>query len=173
MGADAVRAFDLIRSRRSVRAFEERPVPPELLHRCLEAAVWAPNEGLRQPWRFVVLGPLTSARWRAAVPPGGVEHWGAAQLVGFILLPAPDATQAAADRLAIGAAIQNTLLCAWEEGLAGLWLGQPELLGAAARTLLGLADGEELAAVVVIGYPESVPPRPPRTPAARRTTALP
>ncbi|WIG58169.1 MAG: PPOX class F420-dependent oxidoreductase [Ktedonobacterales bacterium] len=45
----------LARSRRSVRAFQDRPVPREALEAMLEAARWAPSPHGRQPWRFVVL----------------------------------------------------------------------------------------------------------------------
>ncbi|WP_223258171.1 nitroreductase family protein [Thermogemmatispora tikiterensis] len=44
----------LLRSRRSVRALQERPVPEALLEQVLEAARWAPSPHGRQPWRFVV-----------------------------------------------------------------------------------------------------------------------
>ena len=47
--------LDAIRSRRSVRAWQPRPVPRELLERILEAATWAPSADNLQPWRFVVL----------------------------------------------------------------------------------------------------------------------
>lgn len=52
------RAGDLItllRSRRSVRKYQARPVARELLEQMLEAARWAPSPHGRQPWRFVVL----------------------------------------------------------------------------------------------------------------------
>lgn len=45
----------LLRSRRSVRSYQERAVPHELLEQVLEAARWAPSPHGRQPWRFVVL----------------------------------------------------------------------------------------------------------------------
>ncbi len=45
----------LMKSRRSVRAYQERPVPREFLEQMLEAARWAPSPHGRQPWRFVVL----------------------------------------------------------------------------------------------------------------------
>jgi len=44
-----------LRMRRSIRAWQERPVPRELLERILEAATWAPSADNLQPWRFVVL----------------------------------------------------------------------------------------------------------------------
>jgi F420 biosynthesis protein FbiB-like protein len=45
----------LMRSRRSVRKYQVRPVARELLEQILEAARWAPSPHGRQPWRFVVL----------------------------------------------------------------------------------------------------------------------
>lgn len=45
----------LIRGRRSIRRFIERPIPDKILHDLLEAARWAPSAHNRQPWRFVVL----------------------------------------------------------------------------------------------------------------------
>ncbi len=45
----------LIRERRSIRRFEDRPVPRPVLERLLQAACWAPSAHNRQPWRFIVL----------------------------------------------------------------------------------------------------------------------
>ena len=45
----------LLRSRRSVRKYQARPVSREQLEQIVEAARWAPSPHGRQPWRFVVL----------------------------------------------------------------------------------------------------------------------
>lgn len=45
----------LIKTRRSVRRFQPRPVPEDILLKVLELAVWAPNGGNFQAWRFVVV----------------------------------------------------------------------------------------------------------------------
>src|SRR5579863_9142205 len=45
----------LLRNRRSVRIYSDRPVSREFLEQVLEAARWAPSPHGRQPWRFVVL----------------------------------------------------------------------------------------------------------------------
>ncbi|GAC1698461.1 MAG: nitroreductase family protein [Ktedonobacteraceae bacterium] len=45
----------LLRNRRSVRSYHQRPVTHEQLEQILEAARWAPSPHGRQPWRFVVL----------------------------------------------------------------------------------------------------------------------
>lgn len=45
----------LLRNRRSVRSYQDRPVERAFLEHMLEAARWAPSPHGRQPWRFVVL----------------------------------------------------------------------------------------------------------------------
>ena len=45
----------IIRGRRSVRRYDGRPVPRELIEQVLEAARWAPSPHGRMPWRFAVL----------------------------------------------------------------------------------------------------------------------
>jgi nitroreductase len=46
---------ELIKTRRSIRKFQERAVPEELLLKALELATWAPNGGNHQPWRFLIV----------------------------------------------------------------------------------------------------------------------
>lgn len=42
-------------SRRSLRVYDERPIPTELLHELLTIATWSPSAHNRQPWRFAVI----------------------------------------------------------------------------------------------------------------------
>jgi len=46
---------EVIKSRRSIRAFDSKMPPRVLISECLEAATWAPSATNRQPWEFVVL----------------------------------------------------------------------------------------------------------------------
>ena len=47
--------LDLIKHRKSVRDFLDRPVEREKITMCLEAARLAPSESNSQPWRFIVV----------------------------------------------------------------------------------------------------------------------
>jgi nitroreductase len=47
--------LDLLRTRRSVRAFTDAPVDTDQLVRILEGAMTAPSSTNRQPWRFTVV----------------------------------------------------------------------------------------------------------------------
>ena len=60
---------ELIRSRRMVRAFDARPVDPEVLERVLDTARRAPSAGNAQGWVFVVLeGEDTRKFWDVTLP---------------------------------------------------------------------------------------------------------
>jgi F420 biosynthesis protein FbiB-like protein len=52
---NAFELSDIIKQRRSIRRYEDRPVDPVVLHRLLEMACWAPSAHNRQPWRFAVI----------------------------------------------------------------------------------------------------------------------
>jgi nitroreductase len=61
-----VNVSEAVRTRRSVRAFVDRPVPGELLREALSLAARAPSGGNLQPWRLFVLGgePLADLKAR-------------------------------------------------------------------------------------------------------------
>jgi nitroreductase len=46
---------ELIKTRRSIRKFQDKPVPEDLLLKALELATWAPNSGNYQSWRFLIV----------------------------------------------------------------------------------------------------------------------
>lgn len=46
---------ELVRGRRSVRAFSTRPVARQIIEEAIAAAGWAPSPHGRQPWRYVVV----------------------------------------------------------------------------------------------------------------------
>lgn len=60
-------AEDALISRRSIRAFEDRPVPDDLMRRVLEAARWAPSGSNIQPWKVHVLNGDARQRYTDAV----------------------------------------------------------------------------------------------------------
>ncbi|MFG0283331.1 MAG: nitroreductase family protein [Phycisphaerales bacterium JB039] len=65
---EAARAFyDVMRRRRSVRMFSERPVAQEVIEQLILAAGTAPSGAHKQPWRFVAVSdPALKRRIREA-----------------------------------------------------------------------------------------------------------
>jgi coenzyme F420-0:L-glutamate ligase/coenzyme F420-1:gamma-L-glutamate ligase len=62
----------LIRGRRSVRAFDPRPVPRAIIEEAIAAAGWAPSPHGRQPWRFAV---VETQQRREALAEAMAETW--------------------------------------------------------------------------------------------------
>lgn len=59
----------VIKERRSVRNFEDKPVPEELIQTVLEAVQWTPSWANTQCWEIVVIkDPAVKARVQEAVP---------------------------------------------------------------------------------------------------------
>lgn len=62
----------LIKTRRSIRVWQEKEVPDDLIRQAIELATWAPNGGNFQGWRFVVvknrevIGRIADAVWERA-----------------------------------------------------------------------------------------------------------
>lgn len=53
---ERARAFrEELQRRRTIRTFDTRPVPREIIEECLRAAGTAPNGANMQPWQFVVI----------------------------------------------------------------------------------------------------------------------
>jgi len=50
--------LELLLGRRSIRRYQQKSVPQELVDKLLTAAIWAPSAHNRQPWRFVVISAL-------------------------------------------------------------------------------------------------------------------
>jgi nitroreductase len=137
---------DLIRSRRTHKAFGPDPVPHDVLLELFELARWAPNHHLTDPWRFRVLGPDSGAKLRAAAdaakPGSGSKLDRAPTLIAVSVKQTGDAAQDREDVLASAVAAYIVLLGAHARGLAGYWRTVPVMESPDGRAALGLPDDE-------------------------------
>ena len=73
IAADLADALDaVLAGRRSIRTYEERAVPPDVLERVLAAAVQAPSPHHSLPWRLAV---LTGSAAKSALADAMGEKW--------------------------------------------------------------------------------------------------
>ncbi len=47
--------YSFMSTTRSIRRLRDTPIPDDVLHRVLQAAIWAPSGGNRQPWRIIAV----------------------------------------------------------------------------------------------------------------------
>jgi nitroreductase len=151
--------LEAIHTRRSIRKFEDKTIPPEILKKIVNAAMAAPSAGNSQPWEFIV---LTEKKVLAQVPainpyaqmavgaPAAVLVCGKLEVEKFPGYWVVDCS----------AATQNMLLAAHSLGLGAVWTGiypQQDRMDGFAR-LLGLPDRITAHSLVVMGYPaQSLP----------------
>lgn len=130
----------LIASRRTTFQFQDKEVPDEVVLRALEAARWAPNHKMTQPWRFVIAGPEMQGHLKAYFVRKLAKKLAARGLSEEEILermrePRPDipcqilvymmrqgdTLRQEEDYAATCCAIQNLSLAAWAEGVASGW----------------------------------------------------
>jgi nitroreductase len=141
-----------IRTRRSVRTYEDRPVEREQLMEIIRAGTWAPSGLNNQPWRFVTVKDR-DVRIRLA----GLTKYhriiaGAPACIA-VFIDREAMYSEVKDYQAMGACIENMLLAAHAIGLGAVWLGEILKNAGEVRALLQLPETLELMAVVAVGHP--------------------
>jgi nitroreductase len=163
-----------IRARRTHKQFGSEPVSEAVVRELVELARWAPNHKLTNPWRFRLLGRETRARIDELVPEAEViKLRRAPTLVLVTALPSADPVLGEEDVLATAAATYAMLLAATGRGLASYWRTPSCFRQPAVRSVLELADGEVIVALVHLGPPATEPPAKERAPVEDVFTARP
>jgi nitroreductase len=145
-----------IRTRRSVRAFEDERVDDADLQAILEAGRWAPSGLNNQPWRVVIIGDRRIAQDLASCTRYSSLVEGAPLLFALFLDLAASYDRDK-DAMALGAFVQNMLLAAHARGLGAVWLGEILKNKDRVRDILKVAPGYELMALIAIGKPAQPP----------------
>ena len=145
--------LDLILSRRSIRSYETKDLPEEVLMQILEAGRQAPSAVNRQPIRFVVVNDNDMMKNLCD------------NLINRFVKYAPVAIVGCADvkSLLTGKwavvdttiAMQNMVIAAWSLGIGSCWVGgcnEKEI-----KKLLKIPDKWKFVALLTLGYPAEQP----------------
>jgi nitroreductase len=160
--------IDLLRSRRSIRKFQDRPVEPEKVEMLVEAALRSPSSRGFNPWEFVVVDdPEIIARLSRAKPHGASFLAGAPMAIA--VCAHPDRSDVWVEDVSIAAIIIH--LAATDLGLGSCWIqlrkrdhDAKTTAGDYAADLLGLPSEMEVSSIIAIGYAAQQPaPHPPET----------
>jgi nitroreductase len=159
---------EIIRNRRSIRAFSERELPEEAAEVLVRAACMAPSAGNLQPWEFIAVRDPDIKR-RLVEAAYGQSFIAEAPIV-FLVCAVPGRSswrygRRGAELYCIqdtAAAIENLLLTATANGLGGCWVGAFDEERAAKA--VGAPEGVRPVAIIPIGYPAETPSAPPRRP---------
>jgi nitroreductase len=180
-----------IQGRRTIKAFRSDPIPEETLWRILDAARWAPNHRLTEPWRIAVIGMqsrealadalanLTASSQDPSVMAKAKDEARRKVVSSPVLLAvtcrlAGNPGQEVEDLAAVCAAVQNLQLAAWSEGIGTHWnTGKVTRLPETSALLELPERGEQLVGFLYLGYPAQVPEPPKRRPIQDFVRSLP
>ncbi len=167
----------MVRRRRMVRNYQDRPLPPGVLDRMLANATRAPSAGHSQGWAFLVLEgrEQTEAFWAAtfAGRPRDTFRWPGLFRAPVVVVPfsheqayrdryaEPDKAGRAGDGpgwevpywdVDMGFAALLILLTAVDAGLGALFFAVPAHGRAALRSAFGVPDAYSPIGAITVGY---------------------
>ena len=155
---------EIIKSRRSIRAFKETPVTKEQIKSLLEAAMRAPSACNTRPWEFIAITKRETLNKLA-----DAHNWAKMLYkapVAIVMIALPDTQESVQDGIAegyfpqdCGAATENILIQAEELGLGSCWCGvyPKEPLIKAVRGALDLGEDVLPFCIIAIGEKDEFP----------------
>jgi len=180
--------LEIIKERKTIRRYKDKPIPEKIIRKIIEAGRWGPSIHGIQPWKFVVienqrvintLSQIVTKKLRKINAPGFIFSptinslascksiiciYNTKSLFNFAKGLSGKYTLNAkiAELLAISGAIQNMVLTAESLGLGSCWLATPLFCRQEISKLLN--ENNELVAILTLGYPQEKGKRSKRKP---------
>jgi nitroreductase len=149
--------YEVIQTRRSVRAYKPDAVPQDKIDRILEAVRLAPTAANRQPFAFIVIRDEAT---RTALKAAYGQPWFYEAPVIICACAQPAAAWRRSDGrnyadVDTTIAMDHLILAATAEGLGTCWIGafNPQAL----KEILKLPAGLDPIAMTPLGYPADAP----------------
>jgi nitroreductase len=158
-----MQTWEAITSRRNVRSFADRPVPPADLDQILEAGRRAPSSQNWQPWDFILVTDREQLRELAKVWRGAGHVAGSAAAIA-VIGPAAD-NEFHRAQFDLGQATMAMMLAAADLGVGSCHAGVADIQ--LAHELLGMPEDRTWALLISLGYPADRPLAPIRSPRRR------
>jgi len=160
-----VEVLTAIKTRRSIRKFESREIPREILRTLEESLIWAPSAGNLQSRKFFfVLRKETRAK--LAIAAFKQEYVAEAPLVVVACMDSRITYHYGERGVSlyapqdVAASVQNLMLAAHSLGLGTVWVGA--FNEGRVSEILSLPSHLRPLALVPVGYPAEAPEPPPR-----------
>ena len=145
--------MEAIETRKSIRGYEDKPVPEEKLNKVLEAARLSPSAGNRQYRKFVVVRD-SKLRAKLAEATGGQAFIAEAPVVIVAVTTMPDnimRCDVPSYPVDLAIAVDHMTLAAVEEGLGTCWIcgfSQQKAMEA-----VGVPEKYKVVALLPLGFP--------------------
>jgi len=162
---------EVLRGRRTINLYLQTTVPDKLVRDAIEAATWAPNHHVTEPWYFYLLGKqsiaacvelvreMTTAKKDAKAGDFKAKSW--SQKPGWLVVTcrkSEDAILQQEDFAACATAVQNFMLYLWKAGVGSKWTTGDITRDFRFNEIVGIdVDKESVVGLIWYGYPKLTP----------------
>lgn len=142
--------IDIIQTRRNIKKFKKDQIERCTILSWLQAATFAPNHRMTEPWEVYFIGPETRAKLNHK------SNFGNAPVIFAVLSKhGKNEIEREENRAATACFIQNFMLSAWAEGVGSFWSSIG--ISPTNRVILSVPDDYDVIGVIGLGYPEEIP----------------
>lgn len=175
---------ELLIQRRSIREYEDKEVPMELVEEIVAESLYAPSGGNRQPWGFIIVNDRDTIKRLSDSSKQTIldeieanpNHYMSIYKEGLsnkdnnVFYNAPClvfilSTKDATSRNDAAIVATYFMLSATTKGLGTCWIGLGTKPGPDLKAEIGLTDDMGIIAPLCLGYPKAIPGVPERRPA--------
>lgn len=137
--------YDAVRTVLAVRAYQDKPLPAELIRKIVEAGRMTASASNLQPWHFIAVEDRET-----------LSKLGQLAATGHYITQAPFVVAVAIENTKFAVsdasrAVQSMILTAWADGVGSNWVGFQSL--ASVKPVLGIPSGLDVLCLVSFGYP--------------------
>ena len=153
--------YKFILSRRSIRRFKQVPVPLKILKKLGNAARLAPSGANLQPLEFLFVNNKVACQdvfktliWAGYISPNGAPKEGQMP-VAYVLVLVNTTVRKENYQYDVGAAMENMILTAREEGIGSCWIGSINRIRLG--EIFGITEDYIIDSVLALGYCDEYP----------------
>ena len=148
---------ELLRTRRSIRKYQDKEVEKEKIHTILHNALLAPSSRSRKPWEFIAVTDQDVLQKLSKIKESGSKHIAGAPLC-IVVAADPEASDVWVEDASIASIIIQ--LSAHSLGLGSCWIQARERFapdhiktGDIFKSILNIQEEYEIECLIAIGYP--------------------
>jgi nitroreductase len=154
--------YETVQKRRTIRRFQQKKVPLITLRKIVDSARMGPSAMNLQPWEFIIVDSselvpkvFANTKWAGYLPAEQGPPPPGQQPMAYIVVLRNHKFKSKWTGHDIGAAVENMILVALEEGVGTCWIAsvnrQPVM------DALNVPDDYEIDSVLALGYPAEEP----------------
>jgi len=144
--------IEVVLSRKSIRRYEQKEIPRDVLDKILEAGRQAPSAANKQPWHFIV---LTDSKIKRELSKGLFNRFIKDAPVTVVGCAHKDLIAGKWSIVSTTIALQNMVIAAWAMGVGSCWIG--DFKEEKVKKLLSIPENWNVGALVSFGYPAEKP----------------